>query len=316
MLSVVVVSYNTREMTSQCLRELLIDLGDTAAEVFVVDNGSHDGSVAAIRGAFPEVRLIETGRNAGFAAANNLAIARAAGEFVLLLNSDAFVRPGSISALLGYLQTHPSAAAVGPRLLNADGSLQLSCYKFPGPARAFCEHTLLTAAFPNHWLIGDYRRWPHDAERDVDFVIGACMLVRRSAIQQVGMLDEQFFMYFEETDWCKRFHAAGLSVGFTPGAVVTHLNGGSGKEQPDRVFNESRRSGERYIIKHHGRAGLAVVHTLTVAGALLRISVFGLLAAVPGRREPARALRRQWKRILLWTLGRRGPGLRPDTLQR
>ena len=305
--SAVIVSFNTRALTLRCLGDLYADLGDATAEVFVVDNGSADDSVAAVRAGFPGVVVIEVGHNAGFGAANNLAMARATGECVLLLNTDAFVRPGTVAALVGYLRGHSRTAVVGPRLVNADGSLQRSCYKFPGPGRAFCEHTLLTAAFPNHRLVGDHRAWPHDVEREVDFVIGACMLVRRSAIEQVGGFDEQFFMYSEETDWCRRFRDAGWATAFTPAAEVVHLNGGSGKPQPDRVFNEFHRSAERYVRKHHGRVGLGVFRACLAGGAALRVILFGGRSLVQG--AVARERARQWVRILLWTFGVRGAGL-------
>jgi GT2 family glycosyltransferase len=199
--SVIIVSFNTRQMTLDCLRALddalAADGLASAAEVLVVDNGSTDGSAAAVREAFPDVVLIENQTNRGFSAANNQAIRVAKGERVLLLNSDAFPRAGAIAALMRYLDEHPRVAAVGPRLLNADGSLQPSCFRFAGPWRSVCENLLLSAAFPNSRLVGDFRAWPHDAERDdVDFVIGACMLVRRAAIEQVGVFDEAFFLYF------------------------------------------------------------------------------------------------------------------------
>jgi GT2 family glycosyltransferase len=310
-LSVVIVSYNTRELTLRCLGDLCADLGGLSAEVFVVDNGSADGSVPAVRGAFPSVTVIDVGRNVGFGAANNMALRQATGEYALLLNTDAFVQPGAVAALVSYLGGHPRTAVVGPRLLNADGSLQRSCYKFPGPARALCENTLLTAALPNHPQLGDYRAWNHDAEREVGFVIGACMLVRRSAIEQVGLLDEQFFMYSEETDWCRRFRDAGWATAFTPAATVVHLNGSSGKQQADRVFNEFNRSAERYIFKHHGTSGLVVFRACMIVGSCIRIVLFGLRALVPGR--GAEAWRRvwEWGRILAWHLGARGEGLRP-----
>jgi hypothetical protein len=309
MLSVIIVSYNTRDLTLRCLTDLYADLKGMAAEVFVVDNGSSDDSVAMISQTFPAVVLIESATNRGFGPANNLAMARAVGEFILLLNSDAFVRPGAVAALIDYLRTHPSTVVVGPRLLNADGSLQRSCYRFPGPFRAICEHLLLTAAFPRNSLVGDYRRWEHDADRVVDFVIGACVLLRREAVEQVGMFDEAFFMYAEETDLCRRLKDRGWTVAFTPSAQVVHLNGGSGKAQSDRVFNEFGRGGERYIRKHHGVVGLAVFRVAMIFGSLVRITMFGALALLPGRRERAMALVRKWVRILTWNLGHRGEGL-------
>ena len=306
--SAVIVSYSTRELTLHCLANLYTDLGEMSAEVFVVDNGSADDSVSAVRAAFPQVVVIDVGHNAGFGSANNLAIARAAGEFILLLNTDAFVRPGVVGRLVAYLRDHPRTAVVGPRLLNEDGSLQRSCYKFPSPGRAVCEHTLLTAAFPNHSRLGDYRAWAHDAERRIDgFVIGACMLVRRTAIEQVGGFDERFFMYFEETDWCRRFRSAGWEVSFTPAAQVTHMNGGSGKGQPERVFDAFYRSAEKYVRKHHGVSGLAVYRASLMAGAVVRAAAFGARSLAPGRSPESattdRRLVRKWCRIFAWHAG-------------
>lgn len=309
-ISAVIVSYNTRDMTLRCLTALNAELGGMAAEVFVVDNGSTDGSAEATREAFPAVSVIDLGRNAGFGAANNVAFARATGEYALLLNSDAFVRPGAITALVAAAGYDQRLAVIGPRLLNGDGSLQPSCYKFPSPWRALCENTLLTAAFPNHPLLGDFRTWPHNQPREVGFVIGACMLVRRSAIEEVGGFDEGFFLYAEEADWCRRFWKAGWRVLFTPAAEVVHLGGGSGKEQPAKVFCEFHRAQERFQRKHYGLIGLAFFRLTMVAGACLRIALFGI-GAVLGRSGRDRSLRQvsRWLRILKWTVGFRGPGL-------
>jgi GT2 family glycosyltransferase len=297
-------------MTLECLAKLQASLGDLEAEVFVVDNGSQDGSATAIRTAFPQVRLIENAVNLGFGPANNQAIRLASGKYILLLNSDAFPKPGAIANLVAYLDDHADTAVVGPRLLNRDGSLQKSCYPFPSPFRATCDYLMLTAIWPDSSLVGDFRNWPHDRERVVDFVIGACMLVRRSAIDQVGLFDEEFFFYGEETDWCRRFNKAGWKVAFSPGGEVYHLNGASGATQPDRVFSEFRRAQERFMRKHHGTAGLVLFHAVVLIGSALRIGAFGVLALVaPGKRSARLALVGKWRRILLWTLGRRGPGL-------
>jgi GT2 family glycosyltransferase len=307
-LSVIIVSYNTREMTLKCLESLYADIGEIPAEIIVVDNASADDSVNALRTGFPHVRIIANEINLGFGAANNQAMRIARGQYILLLNSDAFLKPGAVAGLIRYLHEHPGTALVGPRLLNPDGSLQLSCYKFPSPIRATCENLLLTAAFPRHSMFGDYRAWAHDAERDVDFVIGACALVRREAVQKIGMFDEAFFIYAEETDWQKRMADAGWKVGFTPAAQVIHLNGGSGKVQSKRVFTEFRRGQERYIRKHHGILGLIWFRLMLFAGAILRITLFGMLAMISNRRQRIKKVM-VWGRILAWSVGWRGPGL-------
>ena len=164
MLSAIIVSYNTRQMTLDCLQKLHATLEGLNSEVIVVDNASTDNSVAAIRERFPDVRLIANERNTGFGAANNQAMAVARGEYFLLLNSDAFPEPDAIRALLDFMRANPKAGVTGPRTHNADGSLQLSCFRLPSPGYAWLE---------NLWLSDGYRRWPHDAVRRVDFVIGA-----------------------------------------------------------------------------------------------------------------------------------------------
>ena len=310
MLSVVIVSYNTREMTLRCLRSLDDALQGLEAGIFVVDNGSSDGSAEAIEHEFPAVNLIQNERNRGFGAANNQALRLARGEFVLLLNSDSFPEKTAISHLIECARSYPRGAIFGPRLLNEDGSLQPSCYRFPSPSRSIWENTLLSAAFPNHPIFGDYRAWPHDEKREVDFVIGACWLVRCAAIEEVGLFDEEFFLYAEETDWARRFLKAGWKTLFVPDAQVVHLGGGSGGAQPDRVFCEFHRGQERFIRKHYGTRGLLVHRFATVFGACLRILLFGAATFLrPGLRHRYKRLVAQWKRILLWNLGRRGPGL-------
>ncbi len=313
-LSVVVVSRNTREMTLRCLRALGGALNGVTAEIFVVDNGSSDGSGGAIAREFPATRLLRNECNRGFGAANNQALRLARGEFVLLLNSDAFPKESAISRLLEYARLHPRGAVFGPRLLNEDGSLQPSCFRFPSPSRAIWEHLLLTAALPDHPVFGDYRGWAHDGEREVDFVSGACWLVRRAAMEEVGTFDENFFLYAEETDWAKRFSQANWKTRFVPDAEVVHLGGGSaGGEtgaQPDRVFNEFHRGQERFIRKHFGAGGLLVYRVATVFGACLRTALFGVAALTkPGSRRTSLSMVTQWRRILSWTLGKRGPGL-------
>ncbi len=314
LISAIVVSYNTRETTLRCLDALLADLAGLQHEVWVVDNASSDGSADAIAAAFPDVHLIRGERNLGFGAANNLAMSRAAGEFFLLVNSDAFLRPGAARALLDCLSAHPEAAVAGPRLLDPDGSLQRSCYRFPSPLRSVWEALLLTPALPSHPVFGDYRAWEHDEFRTVDFVIGACMLLRADAVRAVGGFDESFFVYAEETDLCYRLAKAGMKVAFTPKAEVVHLGGQSGKSQPPRTFTEFHRSREVFIRKHWRWPGLWLHRAATVTGAAVRMVAFSILWLLDRRRRGSHlATVGLWARILGWNLGLRGPGLRELT---
>ena len=289
-LSVIIVSYNTRQMTLDCLRTLFAKLAGLSAEVIVVDNASSDGSVSAIRAQFPQVRVIENTLNCGFGAANNRAMAEAQGRFLLLLNSDAFPLPGALQVLTDYLRSHERVGAVGPRLLNVDGSLQRSCFRFPSPGRAWVENLWFSALLPNHPVVGDYRRWPHDTERDVDSVIGACMLIRHEVYRQIGGFDEQFFMYSEETDWQRRMRDHGWHIAFTPHAEVTHLGGASGAAEAPRVRKHFFDSLDYYERKHHGLAGLISLRLAMMVGCLLRALLWTLvMALVPSRRTAARS---------------------------
>lgn len=286
--SVIVVSYNTRQTTLDCLRAAYAALDGIAAEVFVVDNASSDGSARAIRETFPGATCISNERNVGFGAANNQAMRLARGEYLLLLNSDAFPEPGAIWTLTQYLRARPEVAAVGPRLIDGTGELQISCFPFPTPARAWLENLWIARTMPHTSRLGDYRQWRHDSERLVDWVIGACLLARRSVYEQVGGFDERFFMYAEESDWQRRIRDAGWEIGFTPAARVMHLGGASGaadKPKINRAFFESL---DYYCLKHHGLWGLVLFRIAMVYGAALRLPLWaGVLVLRPARRAVA-----------------------------
>jgi GT2 family glycosyltransferase len=312
-ISIIIVSYNTRDYLRGCLQSLQTDPNVPSHEVFVVDNGSRDDSVAMLRSEFADVRVIETGQNLGFARANNLALRQMRGRTALLLNSDTVVTPGALSAMLNALNAHPEAAAIGPRLLNRDGSLQPSCYKFPAPGRALCDQLFITTLLAHHPRWGDYRRWTHDQTQAVDFVIGAALLVRADILPEIGLLDEDFFMYAEETDWCYRMQLAGYQVLFTPDAEIIHYGGGSGKAMPDRVFVEASLGQRRFYRKHYGKSGALALRVSLVLGAVLRIPLFSLLGIIsPARRINSWAIVRLWVNILRWNLGLwNAPGLAP-----
>lgn len=288
-LSVIIVSYNTRDMTLKCLRTLFDNLGGISAEVWVVDNASHDGSVEAIRQEFPDVLMVANEGNAGFGEANNQAMQQARGQWFLLLNSDAFVHEGAISSLIEYSKAHPEAGVVGPKLLNADGSLQRSCYRFPSPGHAWRENLWISVLVPPSSRWSDLRRWSHDGERQVDFVIGACLLLRRAVFEQVGGFDERFWMYSEETDWQQRMAQKGWKVMFVPQAVVTHLGGASGANEKVRINESFFESLDYYEWKHYGMRGLVSMRLAMAFGCLLRTVLWTMAAFVPGRRKQARA---------------------------
>ena len=288
-MSVVIVSYNTRELTLRCLRELTEHLcaERLSHEIWVVDNASKDGSAQAIEREFPDANLMMSNANLGFGPANNLALQHARGRFLLLLNSDAFVHPGALTKMLELLDDPAKArvGAVGPRLLNEDGSLQRSCWRFPSPARSWFEALGLARLPGKHPRWSDYYRWAHDEVRSVDFVIGACVLVRREVYGEIGGFDPEFFLYAEETDWQKRMRGAGWDIVFTPDAQVTHLGGASGKAEKSRVSTLFWQGQERYILKHFGHSGWLVMRAGVIFGVALRTTAYLLLALARGGRK-------------------------------
>lgn len=288
-ISVIVVSYNTRALTLECLRTLSAELDGLAAEVILVDNASADETAAAVTGAFPRVRLIANAHNVGFAAASNQAMRAARGGVFLLLNSDAFPEAGAVRKLVEYLDQHPAVGVVGPRLVNADGSVQASCFPFPTPVRAWLENLWLPKVLPPGSRWGDYRRWQHDEERLVPWVIGACMLVRREVYERLGGFDEHFFMYAEETDWQRRIRDAGWKIAFMPTAQVKHLGGASGVDEKSRINRHFFQSLDYYECKHHGVGGLVVLRIAMLAGALLRIPGWAGVWLIAPRRRPVAA---------------------------
>ena len=293
LLSTIIVTYNTREMTLDCLRSLLADTQDLEHEIFIVDNASTDGTLDAIRKDFPPVRIIANTENKGFGAANNQAMRIATGKYFLLLNSDAFPKPGAIPTLIKELESQPAVALIGPKLLNPDDSMQLSCFKFPSPARAWLENTWLATVFSRNQILGDYRHWPHDTARCVDWLIGACMLLRREVYEQVGGFDERFFMYAEESDWQLRKQKAGHKIAFTPHAQVMHLAGASTdpskpKKEKSLINEHFFHSLDLYTVKHHGLAGLFFLRSAMITGTLLRFPLYLAALLIPKRRTRAK----------------------------
>jgi N-acetylglucosaminyl-diphospho-decaprenol L-rhamnosyltransferase len=266
--SVVVVSFNTRDLLARCL-ETVREQAGPSLEVVVVDNGSTDGSVRYVRERFPEVTVLPLGENRGFAAANNAAFARCRGEYVLLLNSDTFLHDGALAALVDAARRHPRAAAVGPRLLNGDGSLQRSAWPFPQARRLLLEAVTLHRPLARLGLVEDLRLWAHDDERAVDFLIGACLLVRRHALDEVGGFDEGFWLYGEEADLCWRLSQRGWQVVLAPDAVATHVGGASSAASAPRL-RHFYRGQKRFLLKHGPRGAWALARLALVLGSLLR----------------------------------------------
>jgi len=253
-LSVVIVNYKSREDLLECLESLKRDSGALSTEYLVVDNDSRDGSPQALATRFPDVRLVLNTENVGYARAVNQGIAATSGDSVLVMNPDCELRSGTLAALAGFLREHPRTAIAAPRILNPDGTLEYSARSFPDALSfLFNRYSLLTRLFPdNPWsrryLLTD---WDHTSVREVDWVSGACMMVRREAIERVGGMDETFFMFNEDVDWCRRMKLAGWAVSYVPEAEIVHHIGASRRRVAPRVIYERHRGMIHYFHKHH-----------------------------------------------------------------
>jgi len=250
--SVVIVSWNVHHLLRQCLRSVF-DTQGLVLEVIVVDNASTDGSVDMVRREFPGVHLIANADNRGFPAANNQGIRVARGRYVFLVNSDAEVLGDALAAMVAFADAHPEVGVVGPQLLNPDGSVQSSRRRLPTLATALFESTWLQPYAPRRLLERYYvLDRPDDATLDVDWVKGAALMARREGIEQVGLMDEDFFMYSEELDWCRRFREAGWRVVYLPTAQIIHHEGKSSEQVLPARHIYFQSSKVHYFRKYHG----------------------------------------------------------------
>jgi hypothetical protein len=270
MVTVVLVSFNTREITVQSIAKL-IENCNLSLEIIVVDNASTDDTVETLRSKFPTVKVIQNQQNVGFGVANNQGFAIASGDYVLLLNTDAFILSGCIEQLVATIQSDSKIGVVGPKILNEDGSIQPSVHPFPGPLRAILEYWWLERLFRPGTTFGTYREWSYAQQADVPWLIGACMLVRKSVIAETDGFSSDFFMYSEETDWQKRIRDNGWRIVFTPNAECIHLGGASGGIADAKVRSEFFRSQDIYLKKHSGTLGLVFFRMVLIGSLLLRI---------------------------------------------
>lgn len=274
-ISAVIVSWNVREHLDRCLRSVLSgssDPGVRLREVVVVDNASEDGSADWVGHHFPDVRLIANRANLGFAAACNQGFELATGDAILLINPDAALAPGALGQLATALERHPEAGAVGPQILGSDGAVLPTRRSFPTLATGFIESTFIQDHFPNLPHLGRFYRegTPSSTEQEADWLVGACLLIRQTAMQEIGPLDPRFFMYFEEVDWFLRARAAGWRAWYVPGARVTHHQGASSAQVPHLAHLYFTRSKCAYYAKHHGPLAGRAVHGFLLLSYLLR----------------------------------------------
>lgn len=223
-ISVVIINWNTKELVLQCIRSVYDTISGLDVEIWMVDNGSSDGSVEAVKETFPAVRIIENGENLGFAKANNRALAKISGKYALLLNSDAVLTPGAVAALFNFMERTPEAGMTCGQLLNEDGSLQNSFANFPTLASLLVNESALRLIAPHRYKS---KTFSASGPTEIESGIGACLMVRKAAMETVGLMDERYFFFLEETDWALCMRRAGWKSFFVPGARIYHFQGRS-----------------------------------------------------------------------------------------
>lgn len=285
--SVIIVNWNTRDLLAQCLQSLYETTSDLNLEVIVVDNASSDGSPEMVRKRFPQVQLIENRENVGFARANNQAIERCGGRYVLLLNSDTQALPGSLDKTVRFMDHHPRAGIAGVRLLDADGIFQASYIPFPTLWQEFLMlsglgRLLIRPTFPSCGPQTEKR-----AQKIEGYVEGAYLMARRQALDHIGGLDERIFMYAEEVDWCYRFAQAGWEVWYLPDVAIVHYGGQSSTQRQGRMEAELYRSRVYFFRKHYGRflawSLKMLIYVLTIPKVILHSCLRFLTSGRRGR---------------------------------
>ena len=285
--SIVIVSFNVYRLLDQCLASLFATRDDLQTEVIVIDNASEDNTVSLVRAKHPRVRLIVNDTNLGFAKATNQGLQVAKGKHIFLLNPDTVVLPGTMAGLARFLDETRDAGAVGPRLLNPDGSLQPSCRSFPNLLNmaifSFASYDWLPRQSNpmRHLLEG----WDHSRLMAVDYVIGAALMIKRTVLEHVGLLDESFFLYGEEKDWCYRLRQAGYQTYYLPNAQVIHFGGQSSRQVTRFAVRHLYASHERFLRMHYGFAYAQILIGILRMGLAHRAVKFGALGLFQRRKR-------------------------------
>lgn len=280
-LTLIIVNYNSTEYLDALSRSIPAACRGLKYEVILVDNHSRDADDDALRRRFRDFRLILNASNRGFGTACNQGMRLARGRHIALVNPDMVLQPDCLRRLSEYLNTHPVVAAAGPQLLGDDGRVQPSCRRIPTLYHIFCESTGLARLAPRSRLFGGYRMtyWAHDEEREVEQVMGACLVARRDVLERIGYFDERFFMYYEEVDLCKRLRDAGYAIMFVPEARAVHHEGRSALTDKANALIEFYRSRSIFFLKHHGRRQYWIVKWVSFLDTGLRTLFWSLRAA-------------------------------------
>jgi hypothetical protein len=304
-LSIIIVSWNVRELLAACLRSIAAGQGDLNLEVIVVDSASADGTSELVGDQFPWVRLIARADNVGYARGNNLGLAAARGRAMMLLNPDTEIVGEALPRMLAFLDGRPEIGVLGPQLLNPDGSIQSSRRRFPTLATGLFESTWLAPLAPRRLLARYYMLdLPDDEIASVDWLTGACLLAPRAAVEAAGPLDEEYFMYSEELDWCRRIKAAGWRIVYFPEAQVIHHQGKSSEQAVTERHMNFQRAKLRYFRKYHRPGAVRLLRAVLLLNYAWQLGVESI-KGILGHRRPLR-----WQRVrAYWQVLR--TGLRP-----
>ena len=279
-ISFIIVNWNAIKYLSQCIASIVENSQSFSYEIIVVDNASSDGSPDIIKNQFPDIKVICNGSNLGFAKANNIGIRQSQGDFLCLVNSDVVVLKDSVDKLLAYIKSQPTIGMVGPQIIGIKGEIQRSCMEHPTLSNMFARAIAFNSVFPKSKLLGNYLMtdWEHDSLRRVDIINGCFWLIRKKALDKVGLLDEQFFMYGEDMDWCKRFWNNHWEISFYPDVKVIHYGGASSANAPVRFYIEMHKANLKYWEKHHGAFSLYIFRCILLLHQFIRL--FGYLIRV------------------------------------
>jgi GT2 family glycosyltransferase len=313
-LSIIIVNWNTRDFLLQCLESVYQTMKRIEMDIFVVDNGSIDGSIAAAKERFSEVKFIQNEMNLGFAGANNQALRLAMGKYLLLLNPDTQVKKGAIDRLISFMDAHPEVGGAGAQLLNSDGSKQNSIANFPSLVTELLNKSLLRWLFPKAFP-GKERNYLEPIE--VDSVIGACMIVKREAVEQVGLLDEDYFLFLEETDWCYRIKRAGWKIYHVPHSEIYHFQGKGVEIEKKKARIEYYHSRYHFFKKNRGSLQWFILLIGSVMKLMFELVFMGILCLLTSFRiEKWRRRFSLYTYLMWWHLKGcpKGMGLRPPTL--
>lgn len=272
-ISIVIVNYNTKDYLYNCVHSIVNNKSRLDIEIIIVDNLSTDESLKSIKINFSFISIIENSINIGFAKANNIGISNSSGKYLMLINPDVVLMEGCLDKIFDFMESNNSIGILGPKILTSDGKVQRSCMGFPTIWNTLCRALYLDKIFPRVEIFGGLllTYWNHDCNKSVDVINGCFWAVRRKAIENVGLLDETFFMYGEDIDWCRRFHDNGWDVVFFKNAEAIHFGGVSSSGAPIRFYIELQNANLRYWRKYKNKISQSVYWLITVTYQITRI---------------------------------------------